>query len=78
MVLPLLETDLLDIIEAVLDERLDRLTIRWKSGAACCVVAASGGYPAAYQTDIPSSAWTRYRPTAWFSMPERAGREIRS
>jgi len=53
VVLPLLETDLLDIIEAVLDERLDRLTIRWKSGAACCVVAASGGYPAAYQTGYP-------------------------
>ncbi len=53
VVLPLLETDLLDIIEAILDERLDQLEIRWKSGAACCVVAASGGYPAAYQTGYP-------------------------
>jgi len=53
VVLPLLETDLLDIIEAILDKRLDQLEIRWKSGAACCVVAASGGYPAAYQTGYP-------------------------
>ncbi|NLO35923.1 MAG: phosphoribosylamine--glycine ligase [Clostridiaceae bacterium] len=53
VVLPLLETDLLDIVEAILDERLNQLAIRWKAGAACCVVAASGGYPAAYQTGYP-------------------------
>lgn len=54
-VLPLLETDLLDIIEAILDNRLDQLEIRWQSGSSCCVVLASGGYPGHYQTGYPIS-----------------------
>jgi phosphoribosylamine--glycine ligase len=48
-VLPLLDSDLLDIMEAVTDGRLAELDIRWKPGAACCVVMASGGYPAEYE-----------------------------
>jgi phosphoribosylamine--glycine ligase len=49
-ILPLLETDLLDIMEAVTDGRLDTVDIRWKSAHAVCVVLASGGYPASYKT----------------------------
>ncbi|OPY58643.1 MAG: Phosphoribosylamine--glycine ligase [Pelotomaculum sp. PtaU1.Bin035] len=48
-VLSLLETDLVDIIEAVLENRLDRIEIKWKPQASICVVLASGGYPAAYR-----------------------------
>ncbi|NCC49343.1 MAG: phosphoribosylamine--glycine ligase, partial [Clostridia bacterium] len=44
-VLPLLKTDLLEIFEAVIDERLDQMEIEWSDQASCCVVAASGGYP---------------------------------
>ena len=44
-----LDTDLLDIFDAVLEERLEQMDIRWKSDAACCVVMASGGYPKAYE-----------------------------
>ena len=44
-VLPLLETDLLDIAEACVDGRLKNVNIRWKDGAAVCVVLASKGYP---------------------------------
>ena len=47
-ILSMLETDLLEIFEAVVDERLDKVDIKWKSGAAACVVIASGGYPVAY------------------------------
>jgi len=50
VVLPLLETDLLDIFEAVSQERLDQISIRWKEGAAACVMLASGGYPQKYET----------------------------
>jgi phosphoribosylamine--glycine ligase len=50
VVLPLLETDLLDIFDAVIDGRLDAVDIRWKDAAAVCVVAASKGYPEAYET----------------------------
>jgi len=49
-ILPLLETDLLDIMEAVTDGRLDTVDIRWKSAHSACVVLASGGYPVAYKT----------------------------
>ena len=48
VVLPMLKTDLLDILEAVTDERLSDIKIEWESGACVCVVLASGGYPLAY------------------------------
>ena len=44
-VLPLLETDLLEIAEACVDGTLHDVDIRWKAGAAVCVVLASKGYP---------------------------------
>ncbi|MDD4237344.1 MAG: phosphoribosylamine--glycine ligase [Desulfotomaculaceae bacterium] len=47
-VLMLLETDLVDIIEAILDSRLEQIEIKWKDQAAVCVVLASGGYPGSY------------------------------
>ncbi len=48
VVLPRLKTDLIDIINAVIDEKLDEIDIEWDSRAAVCVVAASGGYPGKY------------------------------
>lgn len=50
VVLPLLETDLVDIMEAVWEERLDGLDIKWSDKACACVVMASGGYPEKYET----------------------------
>ena len=47
--LSMLETDILDIFEAVVDERLADINIKWHPGAACCVVMASGGYPGNYE-----------------------------
>lgn len=44
-ILPLLETDLLKIIEACLEHKLEEITIRWGDGAAVCVMLASEGYP---------------------------------
>jgi len=45
VVLPLLETELLDIANACVDGRLSEVDVRWKNGAAVCVVLASKGYP---------------------------------
>ena len=53
VVLPLLKTDLLDVIEAVVDHRLDQLSVDWHNETAVCVVMTSGGYPGAYQTGRP-------------------------
>lgn len=50
VVLPLLETDLVDIIEAVWNEDLENLDIRWSDRSCACVVMASGGYPEKYET----------------------------
>ncbi len=44
-----LDTDLIEIIEAILDERLATLEIKWKPESAVCVVMASGGYPGNYE-----------------------------
>ncbi|MCC8063519.1 MAG: phosphoribosylamine--glycine ligase, partial [Clostridiales bacterium] len=45
----LLDSDLFDIFNACIDGTLDKTDIRWKDGAACCLVLASGGYPLSYE-----------------------------
>ena len=45
-----LETPLLSIFEAAIDGRLDEVSIRLRAGASACVVAASAGYPGAYES----------------------------
>ncbi len=52
VVLPRLKTDLVDIIEAVIDEKLSQLDIEWSNEATACVVMASGGYPLAYRKGL--------------------------
>lgn len=49
VVLPLLESDLSEILEAVADQMLSKLSIRWKKYSALCVVLASQGYPGAFE-----------------------------
>jgi phosphoribosylamine--glycine ligase len=46
--LPGLKTDLLEVMEAVIDGRLADCRIEWRDEAAVCVVMASGGYPGEY------------------------------
>ena len=49
VVLPRLNTDIVEIMEAVIDERLADIDIEWADNAAVCVVEASGGYPVSYK-----------------------------
>ncbi len=49
VVLPLLKTDLLTVMQATISGTLDQLTVEFDSGAACCVILASGGYPTHYE-----------------------------
>ncbi len=53
VVLPRLKTDLVEVIEAALDGRLDEVTLAWTDEACVGVVMASGGYPGKYQTGLP-------------------------
>ena len=49
VVLPLLESDLFEIMLAVAEERLDEIEVKFADKNACCVVLASNGYPKAYE-----------------------------
>jgi phosphoribosylamine---glycine ligase len=48
VVLPLLKTDLLDVMEAVVEHRLEQQPVEWHDGHAVCVVMTSAGYPGPY------------------------------
>lgn len=50
VVLPLLESDLLDIMLKIYDEKLSEADVRFAESSACCVVMASEGYPKKYET----------------------------
>jgi phosphoribosylamine--glycine ligase len=52
-ILPRLESDLVDALEACIDGRLAETELRWASGASACVVASSAGYPGSYKTGLP-------------------------
>ena len=53
IILPLLKTDLVDILMAVVQRRLDRVKIDWSSEASVGVVVTSAGYPGSYKTGFP-------------------------
>lgn len=49
VVLPLLESDLFEIMRAVTEGRLSETEVKFKNENACCVILASGGYPKSYE-----------------------------
>ena len=53
VLLPRLESDLVELLEATIDGRLGEVNARWKPQTAVCVVLASGGYPGSYATGKP-------------------------
>lgn len=53
VVLPLLESDLLTVMQATANGTLEQTEVRFSNGAACCVVVASKGYPVSYEKGFP-------------------------
>ncbi len=53
--LPLLKSDLLEIVTACVEGRLADVLVEWEDSASVCVVLASGGYPGPYETGKPIS-----------------------
>ena len=49
VVLPLLESDLLTVMESTTNGTLDTTEVKFRDGAAACVILASGGYPLSYE-----------------------------
>jgi phosphoribosylamine--glycine ligase len=45
-----LKSDLIPVLQATIDERLDDVAMEWDPRAAVCIVMASGGYPGSYET----------------------------
>ncbi|MFC1967244.1 phosphoribosylamine--glycine ligase [Chloroflexota bacterium] len=62
IVLPRLKTDLVDIMMAVVENRLDKVNIEWSEDACVGVVMASGGYPGSYKTDLPITGLDKLDP----------------
>ncbi len=53
VILPLLKTDLLDIMLSIVNNNLGRIDIEWSQDACVGVVMVSGGYPGSYRTGFP-------------------------
>ena len=53
VVLPLLESDLLTVMQATTNGTLDKCEVKFRDGAACCAIMASKGYPEAYEKGYP-------------------------
>ncbi len=53
VVLPLLESDLLTVMKAVTEERLQETEVKFSGKSACCVITASKGYPSSYEKGFP-------------------------
>lgn len=53
VIMPRLKTPLIDIVEAVILEKLSKIQIEWDDNACACVIIASGGYPGSYQKNLP-------------------------
>jgi len=53
VLLPRLESDLVDLLDATIDGTLSAVNAKWKPESAVCVVLASGGYPGSYATGKP-------------------------
>jgi phosphoribosylamine--glycine ligase len=68
-----LESDLLDLLEATIDRRLDQITPTWSSDVAVCVVMASGGYPGDYSTGKMIDGLDTIRATVFHAGTRREG-----
>jgi len=64
VVIPRLRSDLLEVLEAVLSERLSGVELEWDNRPAACVVLASGGYPGPYEKGKAISGLDRVPPEA--------------
>lgn len=67
VVLPLLKTDLLTVMKAVTNEKLSELNVEWHDKSACCVIAASNGYPESYKKGFEISLNPEIKDKVYFA-----------
>jgi len=73
VVLPLLESDLLTVMQAVTEGRLKDTEVRFSDKHACCVIMASEGYPGHYEKGYPLSIPKAVRPCVYVAGARREG-----
>ena len=78
VVLPLLESDLFEIMQACTNGTLDKCEVKFKDGAACCVVLASNGYPQKYESGFPITVDSDIEATVYFAGAKRDGDKVLS
>ncbi len=61
VVLPRMKNDLVEVMEACIDGRLDEINLEFEDNAAVCVVLASDGYPLIYQKGLPISGLEEFK-----------------
>lgn len=61
VVLPRMKNDIIEVIEACVDGRLDEIDLQFEDNAAVCVVLASDGYPVAYEKGIPITGFENFK-----------------
>ncbi len=67
-----LESDLVDLLEATIDRRLDELSATWSAKVAVCVIMASGGYPGSYASGKPITGIERADATVFHAGTKNA------
>jgi phosphoribosylamine--glycine ligase len=61
VVLPRMKNDIIDVMEACVDGRLDTIDLQFEENAAVCVVLASDGYPVSYDKGLPISGFENFK-----------------
>ena len=73
VVMPRLKNDLVELFQAVGEQRLDKMTIGQEERTACTIVAVSGGYPGSYEKGLPVSGLDGTQPANSESLIFHAG-----
>ena len=60
VVLPRMKNDIIEVMEACVDGKLDTIDLQFEDNAAVCVVLASEGYPVAYDKGLPISGFEKF------------------
>lgn len=60
VVLPRMKNDIIDVMEACVDGKLDTIDLQFEDNAAVCVVLASDGYPVAYEKGFPITGFEKF------------------
>ena len=60
VVLPRMKNDIIDVMEACVDGKLDTIDLQFEDNAAVCVVLASDGYPVSYEKGFPITGFEKF------------------